>query len=94
MALKYMVCFQTLSFFFLFAKLNKKKNQFFFLKTFNTVVYEGVKRKEKGLSLSFNMKYEHCKQMVRLTKTSNNRKPKGQSQPFTSIYRLPTSPIP
>lgn len=38
------------------------------LKTFNTLgktgIYEGVKRQKQGLSVSFNIIYEHNKQIV------------------------------
>lgn len=42
-----------------------------FLETFSTMgktgMYEGVQKKTKGLSVGFNITFEHYKQIVRLT---------------------------
>lgn len=37
-------------------------------------INEGMKRKNKGLSMSFDVKYEQYKQIVKLTKTFGNKR--------------------
>lgn len=70
-----------------------------FSKTLSTMgktgKYEGVKRKRKGLPVSFDMEYVQCKPIVRPNHDIRQQSIKGalQDQPFSSsIYRLPAYP--